>query len=337
MTDMVFLTGGTGFVGSHVLGELIKADYRVKVLVRPSVTSRTASSARVGQDALGGYGQSVEAISGDVRKSGELVDHLRGCRFLIHTAAQYSFTPSDRASIWHTNVQGTRSILEAARIAGVERVVVTSSSATVGPSVTGGPADEQDWARNHGSTYHRSKLEQERAALAAQVPTLLILPTAPVGPGDWKPTPTGKMIVDFMRGRIFGSLPGGMNVVAVEDVARAHVQALVAGVDGQRYITGGQNLRLAELWKVLAHVCDRPVPQFDVPYPLALAAGLVDEARSRIIRDARPVIPLEGVRMGRELMFVSSTKAESELGYQSTPVVDALRRACQWFRENGYV
>lgn len=307
-----------------MLAALLSWGYQVRALVRPGSTPPPERDG-------------CQVISGDVTRSGELVPHLAGCRYLIHVAALYSFSPSSRASARATNVQGTRSILEAARLAGIERAVVTSSSATVGPARHGRPATEADYAveEHRASPYHQSKVEQERVALAAQLPVILVLPTMPVGPGDWKPTPTGKMVLDFMRGRIFATLGGGLNVVPVEDVARAHVMALRQGRPGERYLVGGENLALAEVWTLLAGICRRPAPVRVIPYSLALALGWADEVRCRITGQ-QPVVPLEGVHMARHNMFVRCDKAEAELGYSTTPVSGALLRAVNWYRNNGY-
>src|SRR4029077_5825267 len=180
-------------------------------------------------------------------------------------------------------------LLEAARVAGVERAVVTSSGSTVGPSANGTPATETSWARTaHRSAYHQSKLEQERAALAARVPTVLVLPTSPVGPGDRKPTPTGRLVLDFARGRIparpGGS--GGLNLVAVEDVASAHVAALQLGNPRERYLLGGENLSFDQVWELLSEVTGRPAPTMRLPFAAALAVGYVDEVRCRILPKA---------------------------------------------------
>jgi dihydroflavonol-4-reductase len=323
--DEVFLTGATGFVGSHVLHALRHSGYRVRALVRPG--SRPLPEE-----------PDITAVTGDLARAGELTRAMDGCRYLIHVAALYSFAPGRRRDIWTINVHGTAAILEAARIAGIERAVVTSSSATVGPASDGRLPAEESWAQDHAgvSTYHQSKLQQERAALAAQLPVVLVLPTAPVGPGDVKPTPTGKMIVDFMRGRIFASLPGGLNIVAVEDVGRAHVLALEQGRPGERYLIGGENLSLSELWQRLAAISGRPAPTRQLPYGLALAAGWADEVRCRVRPTDEPIAPLEGVWMGRQTMYVCDDKARSELGYVSRPVDEALERAIQWFRAHGY-
>lgn len=325
--DEVFLTGATGFIGRHVLDALLAAGYRVRALVRP--TSRALPP-------LAG----LEQTPGDLLRPGDLAHHMAGCRYLVHVAALYAFAPHQRRDIWATNVRGCAAVLEAARIAGVERAVVTSSSATVGPARGARPADEGDWAPEEAdgvSAYHHSKIEQERVALAARVPTVLVLPTAPIGPGDWKPTPTGKMVVDFMRGRMFASLGGGLNVAPVEDVARAHVLALRLGQPRARYLVGGENLSLAELWRRLAMICGRKAPTHRVPYALALTLGWADELRCRITPGvATPVAPLEGVRMARHNMFVRCERAKTELGYTPTPVTDALERAVRWYRDNGY-
>ncbi len=327
--DEVFLTGATGFVGSHILRALLAAQYRVRALVRPG--SRPLPP-------LDG----CTTVWGDVLRSGDLVQHMVGCRYLVQTAALYSFSPGTREKIFVTNVRGCAGVLEAAHLAGIERAVVTSSSSTVGPGYGGRPATEDDWDVEDGSSaYHRSKLQQARVALAAQISVVLVLPTAPVGPGDWKPTPTGKMVVDFMRGRIFATLGGGLNVVAVEDVARAHVLALQYGRLRERYLVGGENISLPQLWERLAQICGRTAPTMRIPYPLALTLGWADELRCRLLRDgtggiAAPLIPLEGVRMARHHMYASSAKAQSELGYEATSVTAALERAVWWYRDNGY-
>jgi len=212
--DRVFLTGATGFVGSHIQRELLAAGYEVRALVRNCHPERR----REAPESKG------ETITGDLERPGDLVGALRGCRYLIHCAALYSFAPRDRAASYRVNVTGTAGLMEAAYLAGVERAVLTSSSATLGHAHRDRPADERDYALDDPrDAYHHSKLLQERAAFASRLPVVAVLPTAPVGPGDWKPTPTGKMILDFARGKMFAKPPGhgGMNLVAVEDVAKA--------------------------------------------------------------------------------------------------------------------
>jgi len=327
--DTVFLTGASGFVGGHVLRALLAAQYRVRALMRPG--SRPLPP-------LDG----CTAVWGDILHPGDLVQQMAGCRYLIHVAALYSFSPDMHKKMFDTNVRGCAGLLEAAHLAGIERAVVTSSSSTVGPSHGSRPATEDDWDVETGSSaYHGSKLQQARIALAAQVPVVLVLPTAPVGPGDWKPTPTGKMIVDFMRGRIFATLGGGLNIVAVEDVARAHVLALQYGRLRERYLVGGENISLSQLWERLAQICGRKAPSARIPFRLALALGWADELRYQLFHKvkgdlAAPLIPLEGVRMARHYMYASSAKAKAELGYEATSVDAALERAVRWYRDNGY-
>ncbi|HEY9085938.1 MAG TPA: NAD-dependent epimerase/dehydratase family protein [Candidatus Tyrphobacter sp.] len=321
---MVFLTGATGFIGSHVLRELRAAGHPVRALVR----SRDAKL-------------DAEIVVGDLNATGALARAMDGCRYLVHCAALYSFAPHARSQMHRVNVLGTAGLLEAARIAGVERAVVTSSSATVGPERDGKPATEEDHAHDmRASAYHHSKVEQERAAIAARVPAVLLLPSAPIGPGDAKPTPTGRLVLDFARGRIGIAPPGrgGMNLVAVEDVARAHVAALERGEPRERYLIGGENLTLDEVWALLAQASGRAAPRMRLPYGAALAAGWLDELRCRYVQPhCEPWVPLEGVRMSRERMFVDSSRAQRELGHTPTPVRDAIERAIVWYRTHGYV
>lgn len=322
-SSRVFLTGATGFIGQHVFRALRAAGYEIRALVRDPTT-------RI---------EDGDVVAGDLCHPGALLPALRGCRYVVHCAALYSFAPRDRASLRSVNVTGTAGLLEAARIAGVERAVVTSSGATVGPaSSEGRAATEADWAAAGAhSGYHHSKLEQEYATLAARVPAVLVLPTTVVGPGDAKPTPSGRLIVDFARGRIFAAPPaGGANLVAVEDVARAHVLALERGRPGERYLIGGDNLTLDQLWRLLADVTGRPAPRWRIPYTAAVLMGWVDEARCRLLPTAQPRVPLEGVRMSVQRMYVDCAKARAELGYEPGSVRAGLERAVAWYRAHGY-
>lgn len=307
----VFLTGATGFVGKHVLRELRAAGYDVRALARrPDVTL------------------DAQIVTGDLLEPGSLARAMDGCRYLVHCAALYSFAPHARPLMHRVNVLGTTGVLEAGRIAGVERAVVTSSTGVL-------HAHERN-----ASVYHRSKIDQERAALAARVPAVLVLPSAPVGPNDAKPTPTGKLLLDFARGKIRVAPPrGGMNVVAVEDVARAHVAALERGRERERYIIGGENLTFDQIWAMLAEITSRKNPRMRVPYAVMLAAGWCDELRCRYVsKKAEPFVPLEGVRMSRERMFTDGAAAREELGLGApSPVRDAMERAIEWYRAHGYV
>ena len=345
MTDTVFLTGATGFVGGHVLDALIERGYNVRALVRNGDAAHIAGKAQV--------------VHGSLLATGALVPHLRGCRYVVHTAALYSFAPRDRRRMRQANISGTSALfsyapkhrtrmeqvnvggtaglLEAARIAGVERAVVTSSSAAVGPARDGRPADENDWGDpHHGGAYHTSKIVAERAALAGRIPVVTVLPTAPLGAGDRKPTPTGQMVLGVMRGRVPAYLGGGMNVVPVRDAAAAHVLALERGVPRERYLAGGVNLSLAELFALIAAASGRPAPRRRMPFSLALVAAAADEARTAVL-GGTPAVPIEGVRMGRLPMYSSSAKAERELGYRSAPIEPAIDESVAWYRDNGYV
>jgi dihydroflavonol-4-reductase len=317
----LFLTGATGFVGSHVLNALLERGYRVRALVRDAWQAPPG----------------VVTVHGDLRSPASLVGALRGCRYAVHTAALYSFSPRDRATIAEVNIRGTEGLLEAARIAGVERCVVTSSSSALAPSAASRPATEREWATagRRGETYHASKLLGERAALSARIPVITVLPTAPVGPGDHRPTPTGKIIVDLLRGRMPATLGGGMNVVAVEDVASAHVLALEHGELRERYIAGGVNLSLAEFWRLIARAAGRPARALPLPYAIAATAAHVDAVRTRRTGGS-PMVPLEGVHMGRLEMYSSSTKAVDDLGYRASSVGNAIERAVGWYRDHGY-
>lgn len=322
--DTVFLTGASGFVGSHVCAALLERGYAVRALVHSDAAHLPER-------------EGCTTVPGDLRRPGDLLPALLGSRYLVHTAALYSFAPRDRAAIHEVNVRGTRGLLAAARIAGIERAVMTSSSATVGPAHADRPADEDDWAQSHdgGSTYHASKIAQEREALAARVPTVMVLPTAPIGPGDWKPTPTGRMVLDVMRGRIWATLSGGINAVDVRDVATAHVAALEHGRAGERYLVGGRNLSLRDMFRLIARAAGRRGPRLRLPYPVAATAGFIDEAVSRV-RGTSPAVPLEGVRMGRQRMHVSIDKAVRELGFRPAPVEPAIADAVAWFVQHGY-
>ncbi len=325
--DTVFLTGGSGFLGAHVARALLASGHRVRALVRSE-----AGRARLPEG--------CEPVDGTLERPGALVRDLDGCRYLVHVAAVYSFGPRLREQIELVNVRGTAGLLEAARRAGVERAVVTSSSAAAGPARGSRPAVEEDWADatagGHGA-YHGSKLRQERAALAARLPVVTVLPTAPVGAGDWRPTPTGRMVLDYMRGRMFAYLPGGMNVVSAADAALGHVLALDAGTPGHRYLLGGENLTLLEIFQALAEITGVPAPARELPSWVAQLTGHLDAWRCRLTGREEPSVPLEGVDMGRRLMWVSSDRARVELGYAPRQTAaEALQQAVDWFRAHGY-
>lgn len=313
------MTGATGFVGGHVLDALLDAGYPVRALVR-------------GMPERWPRREGMTPVVGDLLQPGELARAMEGCRYLVHVAALYSFAPRDRELVERVNVDGCAGLLEAARVAGLEKAVVTSSSATVGPVRNWQPATELDHRRDgHGRGYHASKVEQEVVALAARLPVVLVLPTAPVGPGDARPTPTGGIILEFLRGRMPASVGGGMNLVPVEDVARGHVLALEKGWPGERYLLGGENLLLDEIFARLSAISGRSAPRVHLPHGLVLTLALLDEYLCQVT-GGTPRIPLEGARMSSELMYASSDKAARELGWWPSPVNDALRRATEWYR-----
>lgn len=322
------VTGATGFLGSHVARALIARGQKVRVLVRASSDLRALQALE------------AERCSGDLRDPASLDRALEGVSRVFHVAADYRLWARDPREIHESNVTGTRNLLEAARRAGVEKFVYTSTVATMAvPRASGLPNEEtQASVAEMIGHYKRSKFEAERCALhAAQSgqPVVIVNPTTPVGPGDWKPTPTGKIIVDFLNGRMPGYVDTGLNFVPVEDCAEGHRLAAERGRVGERYILGGRNLTLKQMLDLLASTSGRPAPRWKFPYGLAYVAGCVDAGVSRLL-GREPQIPLEGVRMARHKMFVDSSKAERELGFAPGPIEAALQRAVAWYESNGY-
>ncbi len=328
MTTLV--TGATGFVGSHVVRQLLAAGHSVRVLVRRSSN----------QQALEGL--AVERAEGDLRDMLSLGRATKGVRWLFHVAADYRLWTKDAGEIYQTNVEGTRRLFEVAAHSGVDRIVYTSTVATIAvPTHDGALPTEETHATLEQMVghYKRSKFLAEVEAIraaAAGVPVVIVNPTAPVGPGDWKPTPTGRILVDFLNGRMPAYVDTGLNVVAVEDVAAGHLLAAEKGRIGERYILGARNMALKQILDALAPIAHRPAPRIRLPHAVALAAGYADELFSRIV-GREPRIPLEGVRMSRHRMFVASDKAERELGYLPGSVEAALERAVRWYQAHGYV
>ena len=325
---MTLVTGATGFIGSHLTRVLLQRGCRVRVLVRP-VSRLNAIEALP-----------VDVVRGDLRDPASLAAAVDGVRRVFHAAADYRLWTRDPRELYASNVEGTRHLIDACRRAGIERFVYTSSVATIAVPHGSTLPDETTVARIDEMVghYKRSKLLAEQEVLAAAaggLPAIVVNPTTPVGPGDWKPTPTGRMIVDFLRGRMVAYLDTGLNLVPVEDVAEGHLLAAERGRVGERYILGGRNMTLKEIFEAIAAVSGRPAPRMRMPFAVALAAGYASEALARISR-REPPVPLEGVRMARHKMFVDASKAQRELGFVPGSVEAALERAIKWYVEHGY-
>ena len=331
MLDMlVFVTGATGFVGSHVAQVLAEQGADLRLLVRPSSNPRNIQ------------GLKAERVTGDLRDPASLEKVMAGCDVLFHVAADYRLWIRDPEQMYRANVDGTRAILQAARSNRVRRVVYTSSVATMGFTSDGQPADENspvslDSMIGH---YKRSKFMAEEVAIKAAksgMDVVVVNPTTPVGEQDIKPTPTGRIIVDFLKKKFPAYVYTGLNLVDVKECARGHVAALERGRSGERYILGGENLTLKQILDKLAVITGLPSPKVKLPYAVALASGLVDTVVTGLLLRREPRVTLDAVRMGRKKMFVSSAKAARELGWKTVPVEGALRRAVEWFQANGYV
>jgi dihydroflavonol-4-reductase len=326
----VLVTGATGFVGSHVARQLVDAGYSVRVLVRS------------GSNPILLEGLSAERCEGDLRDILSLGRAMKGIRRVFHVAADYRLWARNPEEIYQSNVEGTRSLFEAARQNGIERIVYTSTVATiVVPTSDGALPDENTHATLDQMVghYKRSKFLAEVEAMKAAadgLPVVIVNPTTPVGPGDWKPTPTGRIIVDFLNGRMPAYVDTGLNVAAVEDIAAGHLLAAENGRPGERYLLGARNMTLKEILDTLARITGRPAPRVRLPHAVAIAAAHANELFSRLT-GREPQIPVEGAKMSRYRMFVASDKAEKELGYKQGPVEPAFERAVRWYEERGYV
>ena len=287
-------------------------------------------------------GLKAETASGDLRDAGSLEKAMSGCDTVFHVAADYRLWVRDPAEMYKSNVEGTRAMVEAARKTGVRRLVYTSSVATVGFSGSGPPADEESPVSlaDMIGPYKRSKFMAEQVAREAGrggMQVVIVNPTTPVGEQDVKPTPTGRIVVDFLKRKFPAYVETGLNLVDVRECALGHVAALEKGKPGERYILGGENLTLKQILDKLGEITGLPSPTVKLPYVFALAAAVVDEAIRGRMFDREPRATVDTVRMGKKKMFASSGKAERELGWKIVPVERALRRAVEWFRGNGYV
>jgi dihydroflavonol-4-reductase len=322
------VTGASGFVGAAVARALVGAGWQVRALVR-ATSDRTNLA-----------GLPLEVAVGDLTVTASLQRALAGCEALFHVAADYRLGAADPSELYRTNVDGTRALLEAAAAAGVGRIVYTSSVATMGIPSDGTPGDEQTPASLAAMIghYKRSKFLAEQLVLEAAAggaPAVIVNPSTPVGPGDVKPTPTGRLVRDAAAGRMPAYVDTGLNIVHVDDVAAGHLLAYHRGRAGERYILGGEDMTLAQILNVIAELVGRAPPRVRLPYAAVLPIAYVAEALAKITgRSGR--VTLEGVRMSRKRMFFSSAKAVRELGYAWRPPVRALADAVAWFREHGY-
>src|SRR6266567_2509604 len=327
MTTLV--TGAAGFVGYHVTRVLIGRVKHVRVLIRATASLRTNE------------GLACECVYGDLRDPSSLRKALEGVRQVFHVAADYRLWARNPNEIYDNNVVGTRNLIRASREAGVERFIYTSTVGTIAVPRRGQLPNEATKAsvREMIGHYKKSKFlaEQEVLNAAAKgLPAVIVNPTTPVGPGDWKPTPTGRIIVDFLNGRMPAYVDTGLNFVPVEDCAAGHILAAERGRIGERYILGGENLTLKQALEILSQVSGRPAPRVRVPHVLALGAAYADAALSRLI-GREPQIPLEGVRMARHSMYVNTEKARAELEFSPGPLTAAFERAVRWYESSGYV
>jgi dihydroflavonol-4-reductase len=323
------LTGASGFIGGHVLDALLETGADVRCLVRDSSPRRNLD------------GKSIEIVVGDLRDAESLQDATGGCEAVYHCAADYRFYAADPRELYDSNVEGTRNVMRAAASAGVSKVVYTSSVGALGLHADGSPADETtpvslDDMVGH---YKRSKYLAERVAdqwAAKGLPVVIVNPSAPVGDGDLKPTATGKMILDFLNRKVPAFVDTGLNLVDVRDVALGHLLAAEKGKVGEKYILGNRDMTLQEIFQTLSEMTGLPAPRIQLPHWVPMTFAALDTGFSRLIK-RQPSVPLEAVKLARYRMFFDASKAVRDLGLPQTPVDRALRRAVDWFHENGYV
>ena len=325
----VFLTGATGFVGTHVARELAQRGAQLRLLVRPTSNLRNLE------------GLPAETVVGDLLQPESLRTSLRGCDALMHVAADYRLWVRDPKAMYAANVDGTRALLQLAREEAIPRTVHTSSVATMGFKTDGTIVDETTPVSlaDMVGHYKRSKFLAEQVAIEAAhagQQVIILNPTTPIGPLDVKPTPTGRIIVDFLNRKFPAYVDTGLNLVDVAEVARTHADALEKGRSGERYILGGENLTLKQILDKMSAITGLPSPTTRIPHAVAMIFAFLDEIVTGRIRSLEPRATVEAVRMGKKKMFASSSKAQRELGFRIVPVYPALRAAIEWFRANGY-
>ena len=324
-----FLTGASGFVGGHLLRALEAAGRDVVCLVRPGSSRRNLE------------GTSAEVVEGDLTSPESLRGALDACSEVYHCAADYRLFVPDPKGMYATNVEGTDNLLEAAAQSGVDRVVYTSSVGALGLLPGGEPADEETPVALEDMIghYKRSKFLAERVVedwVGRGLPAVVVHPSTPVGRADWKPTATGKMILDFARGKVPAYVDTGLNLVDVRDVAVGHILAAERGRIGEKYILGNENLSLREIFDLLAEIAELRAPNIRLPHVIPLAFAALDTARARFF-GGEPTVAFDAARLARHKMYFSADKAVRELGLPQTPVRQALEHSVEWFRDNGYL
>jgi dihydroflavonol-4-reductase len=324
----VLVTGATGFIGGNVARTLQARGYEVRALVRPGSSTLTLE------------GTGIETVQGDVRDRQSVAQALKDCQALVHCAAMYTFWTSNPGLVYEVNVEGTRVVLEEGLKAGVRACVYTSTVSTVGfPTGGVGTEDTEPSPKELVGHYKKSKYMAEKAALEIAgkgLPLVVVNPTAPIGPWDVKPTPTGKMVLDLLRGRIPAYVNTGMNLVDVEDVAVGHALALEKGRPGERYLLGNTNMTLGRMFKMLEGVSGKKAPTIRLPLWMVIWAGYADTFIEGTLMGREPLIPLEGLKISRKPMYVSCEKAITGLGLPQSPVEGAMEKAVRWFRDYGY-
>ena len=326
-----FITGASGFVGSAVLRRLIEEKHKVVALVRPS------------SDRSNLAGLPVEIVTGDLTDPESFAAALIGCDCVFHLAADYRLWVPKPAEMYERNVTGTRNLMLAALKARVERIVYTSSVATLGLNSDGAPADEStpvslsDMIGHYKRSKFLAEVEVKRLVEEQNLPAVIVNPSTPVGPRDIRPTPTGRVIIDAASGRIPAYVDTGLNLIDVDDVADGHLLALNHGNVGRRYILGAQNMTLREFLTQVAIIAEQPPPKVRLPQSLVLPVAYIAEGWARLTEGGEPLITVDGVKLAKKKMFFSSERAVRELGFRPGPVEGALRNAVNWFRQNNYL
>jgi dihydroflavonol-4-reductase len=322
------VTGAAGFLGSHVTRQLVARGEQVRVLIRASSSNRAISDLP------------LEYVTGDLRDPASLERAMKGVRRVFHVAADYRLWAKRSQDIYDSNVGGTKNLLAAAKAAGVAQLIYTSTVATIAVDRLELPNEFTDSKLEEMiGHYKRSKWMAEQEALKAAkegLPVVVAMPTTPVGPWDWKPTPTGKIILDFLNGKMPGYVETGLNFVGVEECAAGHLLVAERGKVGERYLLGAENLTLKEMLDTLAKITSLPAPGMKIPHGVALGVAYVESTLSRLV-GREPQIPVEGVKIAQHRMFVDCSRAQKELGFQPGSVAAALERAVRWYQLKGYV